>query len=162
MPEKTLKVTLLTHTPEPEKVCALAARTCYSALEMEELQSPGFRNRSRANFSSGCSPPAMIPFWSTPPSPSPSRGSAGRCWRSWPVAAHRQLLRSESQRYVSLAEGFGYIVPPRIAALGPQARAEFEGQMAQMQAWYAAWQEKLGAGEGAPARTRVFRAAQRL
>ena len=39
MPEKTLKVTLLTHTPEPEKVCALAARTCYSALEMEELQS---------------------------------------------------------------------------------------------------------------------------
>ena len=38
MPEKQLQVTLLTHTPDPEKTCALAARTCYSALEYEELQ----------------------------------------------------------------------------------------------------------------------------
>ena len=38
MPEKQLQVTLLAHTPDPEKTCALAARTCYSAAEYDELQ----------------------------------------------------------------------------------------------------------------------------
>ena len=32
MPEAKLQVTLLSHTPDPEETCALAARTCYSAL----------------------------------------------------------------------------------------------------------------------------------
>ena len=38
MPEKHLHVELLAHTPEPEKTCALAARTCYSAMEYDELK----------------------------------------------------------------------------------------------------------------------------
>lgn len=54
----------------------------------------------------------------------------------------------QSQRYVSYEKGFGYIVPPKIAALGPEAQAEYQAQMAQMHAWYVAWQEKLGQGEG--------------
>ena len=54
----------------------------------------------------------------------------------------------QSQRYVSLDKGFGYIVPPRIKELGEEAVREFEAQMDQMQAWYVAWQEKLGKGEG--------------
>ena len=54
----------------------------------------------------------------------------------------------QSQRYVSLADGFGYVIPPRIKALGDEAAAEFERQMAQMQQWYVEWQEKLGKGEG--------------
>ena len=31
------KVTLIAHTPDPVNVCALAARTCYSALPLDEL-----------------------------------------------------------------------------------------------------------------------------
>ena len=147
MPEKTLQVTLLTHTPEPEKVCALAARTCYSALEMEELQSRvsqkeqgEFLKRVLASGHASILEHASFTFTVQ----GVSRALLAQLTR------HRIASFSvQSQRYVSLAEGFGYIVPPRIAALGPQARAEFEGQMAQMQAWYAAWQEKLGAGEGA-------------
>lgn len=147
MPEKTLQVTLLTHTPEPEKVCALAARTCYSALEMEELQSRvsqqeqgEFLKRVLASGHDSILEHASFTFTVQ----GVSRALLAQLTR------HRIASFSvQSQRYVSLAEGFGYIVPPRIAALGPQARAEFEGQMAQMQAWYAAWQEKLGAGEGA-------------
>ena len=54
----------------------------------------------------------------------------------------------QSQRYVSYEKGFGYIVPPKIAALGPEAEAEFKAQMVQMHAWYTGWQEKLGTGEG--------------
>ena len=147
MPEKTLQVTLLTHTPQPEKVCALAARTCYSALEMEELQSRvsqqeqgEFLKRVLASGHDSILEHASFTFTVQ----GVSRALLAQLTR------HRIASFSvQSQRYVSLAEGFGYIVPPRIAALGPQARAEFEGQMAQMQAWYAAWQEKLGAGEGA-------------
>ena len=49
---------------------------------------------------------------------------------------------------MSLAEGFGYIIPPRIKALGDDAVKEFERQMDQMGQWYDQWQEKLGKGEG--------------
>ena len=37
MPKATLRVELIAHTPNPEKICALAARTCYSGLEYEDL-----------------------------------------------------------------------------------------------------------------------------
>ena len=43
---------------------------------------------------------------------------------------------------------FGYIVPPKIEALGEDAVAEYERQMQQMHEWYCQWQEKLGVGEG--------------
>ena len=39
MPSVPLKVSLIAHTPDPEKTCALAARTCYSGLDMETLRS---------------------------------------------------------------------------------------------------------------------------
>ena len=39
-------------------------------------------------------------------------------------------------------------MPPAIENLGPEAVAEYEQQMAQMQSWYENWQKKLGdAGE---------------
>ena len=38
MPEKQLKVQLIAHTPDPENTCALAARTCYSALDYAGLE----------------------------------------------------------------------------------------------------------------------------
>ena len=54
----------------------------------------------------------------------------------------------QSQRYVSYEDGFGYIMPPKIAALGDEAQEEYHRQMKQMHEWYCAWQEKLGTGEG--------------
>ena len=53
----------------------------------------------------------------------------------------------QSQRYVSYENGFGYVMPPKIAALGEEAQAEYRRQMDEMHAWYCAWQEELGAGE---------------
>ncbi len=38
MPEKRLHVTLIAHTPEAEKVIAMASRTCYSALDLDGLR----------------------------------------------------------------------------------------------------------------------------
>ena len=53
----------------------------------------------------------------------------------------------QSQRYVSYENGFGYIIPPKIQALGEDAVREFQRQMDQMEQWYKGWQEKLGHGE---------------
>ncbi len=146
MPEKQLQVTLLTHTPDPEKTCALAARTCYSALEYEELQAlvsekdqSAFLRRVMASGHLSVLEHASFTF-----------GVAGVS-RALLAQLTRHRIASfsvQSQRYVSLADGFGYVIPPRIKALGDEAAAEFERQMAQMQQWYVEWQEKLGKGEG--------------
>ena len=146
MPEKQLKVTLLTHTPDPEKTCALAARTCYSALDAEGLRETvtqkdqgAFLRRILASGHTSVLEHASFTFFVE----GVSRALLAQ------VTRHRIASFSvQSQRYVSLAEGFGYIVPPRIKALGEEAEAEFARQMEQMQIWYADWQEKLGSGEG--------------
>ena len=146
MPEKELRVTLLSHTPDPEKVCALAARTCYSAAEYDELRNlvaekdqGAFLRRIVASGHLSVLEHASFTFGVS----GVSRALLAQLTR------HRIASFSvQSQRYVSLADGFGYIIPPWIKALGEDAVAEFERQMGEMQRWYGEWQEKLGSGEG--------------
>lgn len=147
MPETKLQVTLLSHTPDPEKTCALAARTCYSALEYEELKTlvaekdqGAFLRRIVASGHLSVLEHASFTFGVS----GVSRALLAQ------VTRHRIASFSvQSQRYVSLEQGFGYVIPPRIKALGREAVEEFEREMAKMQGWYAAWQEKLGgSGEG--------------
>ena len=147
MPEKHLQVTLLAHTPDPEKTCALAARTCYSAAEYEELRAlvdekdqANYLRRIVASGHLSVLEHASFTFFVS----GVSRALLAQ------ITRHRIASFSvQSQRYVSLAEGFGYIIPPRIKALGPEAVSRFERQMAKMQEWYTEWQGMLGgAGEG--------------
>ena len=53
----------------------------------------------------------------------------------------------QSQRYVFYKDGFNYIIPPNIEALGEEAVATYQQQMETMQEWYEFWQKKLGVGE---------------
>lgn len=53
----------------------------------------------------------------------------------------------QSQRYVSYEKGFGYVIPPKIIALGEADVLEYKRQMQQMHEWYCQWQKKLGKGE---------------
>ena len=146
MPEKQLRVTLLAHTPDPEKTCALAARTCYSAAEYDELRAlvsekdqSGFLRRIVASGHLSVLEHASFTFGAE----GVSRALLAQ------ITRHRIASFSvQSQRYVSLADGFGYIIPPRIKSLGEEAVKEYERQMALMQEWYGMWQEKLGKGEG--------------
>ena len=146
MPEKQLSVTMLSHTPDPEKVCALAARTCYSAAEYDELRAlvsekdqGAFLRRIVASGHLSVLEHASFTFFVS----GVSRALLAQLTR------HRIASFSvQSQRYVSLAEGFGYVIPPRIRDLGEDAVREFERQMNEMQRWYGEWQEKLGKGEG--------------
>ena len=43
-----------------------------------------------------------------------------------------------------MADGFDYVIPPAIEALGEDERQEFIRQMETMHTWYCHWQEKLG------------------
>ena len=146
MPSVPLKVSLIAHTPDPEKTCALAARTCYSGLDMETLKSrvdekdqADFLRRVVASGHLSVLEHASFTF---------SIEGVSRALLAQ-VTRHRIASFSvQSQRYVSLEKGFGYIIPPRIQALGEDAIHEFESQMQQMHQWYIDWQEKLGTGEG--------------
>jgi len=146
MPAAQLNVQLIAHTPNPEKTCALAARTCYSDKEMEELKQlvaekdqAEFLRRVLSSGHTSVLEHASFTF---------SIEGVSRALLAQ-VTRHRIASYSvQSQRYVSLAQGFQYIIPDRIKNLGDEAVAEFESQMAQMHTWYQGWQEKLGKGEG--------------
>ncbi|MBQ7655659.1 MAG: FAD-dependent thymidylate synthase [Clostridia bacterium] len=150
MPEKHLQVELLAYTPDPEKTCALAARTCYSAMEYGELKAlvddkdqAAFLKRIVASGHLSVLEHASFTFGVS----GVSRALLAQ------ITRHRIASFSvQSQRYVSLEKGFGYIIPPRIKELGDSAVKEFESQMAQMQAWYQGWQAKLGENANEDAR----------
>ena len=50
----------------------------------------------------------------------------------------------QSQRYVSYEKGFGYIIPPSIEELGPDAVQKYHDQMNHIEQWYVEWQKLLG------------------
>ncbi len=146
MPVTEMKVALIRHTLSPEEVVALGARLCYSRARVDDLlervsarDQTDFVHRimqmghdsvlEHASFTFGIEGVSRVLLAQ--------------------ITRHRLASFSvQSQRYVSYEDGFGYIVPPKIAALGDDAKAEFEQQMATMHRWYAAWQQRLGTGEG--------------
>ena len=139
------QVTLIACTPDPVRVCALAARTCYSALELDELMEKTAKDQSdflRGVIRSGhhsVLEHASFTFYVS----GVSRALLAQLTR------HRIASFSvQSQRYVSMGKGFDHIVPPRIAALGPEAEARYAEQMAQMADWYREWQDAF---DGNPA-----------
>ena len=138
MPRSTMKVALIRHTLLPEEVVALGARLCYSRATVDSLQ----QRVSRDDQSEFVSRILSMGHESV------LEHAVSRVLLAQ-ITRHRLASFSvQSQRYVSYEKGFGYIVPPKIEALGEDAVAEFERQMDTMHQWYTGWQEKLGAGEG--------------
>ena len=146
MPEKRQRVVLVRHTLDPEALTALGARLCYAGGDVdrllkaiEEKDQRAFVERVMAMGHESVLEHVSFTFLIE----GVSRVLLAQLTR------HRIASFSvQSQRYVSYAGGFGYIVPPAIRALGPEAEAEYHAQMAQMQAWYEGWQKRLGdAGE---------------
>ena len=146
MPRSEMKVVLVRHTLNPEEVVALGARLCYSKARVDDLlerveekDQTAFVHKIMGMGHDSVLEHASFTF-----------GMEGVS-RTLLAQITRHRLASfsvQSQRYVSYEKGFGYIVPPKIEALGEEAVAEFERQMDTMHAWYTQWQQKLGAGEG--------------
>ena len=152
MAEQHLNVTLIAHTPEPEKVIAMASRTCYSALDLEGLDkktdttdNAAYIRRVLASGHTSIAEHASFTF---------GLEGVSRTLLAQ-ITRHRVASFSvQSQRYVSVAgaEVFDYIVPPRIRALGPEAEEKFAQQMKTMQRWYDEWSEALGQDSAEDAR----------
>ncbi|MBE0466915.1 MAG: FAD-dependent thymidylate synthase [Candidatus Desulforudis sp.] len=150
MGECSLRVVLVTHTPEPEVLAAVAGRRCYSSLENAALIE-GEVDREPAELIRklvGMGHVTVIEHASfTFAVQGVSRSLLAQ------ITRHRLASFSvQSQRYVGETAAknpdgvFDYIVPPRIAGLGEEARAEFARQMRTIQEWYDDWVRRLGGG----------------
>ena len=146
MPEKQQRVALVRHTADPEALTALGARLCYAGGDIDRLLSlietkdqKAFVEKIMSMGHESVLEHVSFTFLIE----GVSRVLLAQLTR------HRIASFSvQSQRYVSYASGFGYIVPPAIRNLGEEAVEEYASQMAQMQSWYEGWQKKLGdAGE---------------
>ena len=146
MPCAEMKVALVRHTLSPEEVVALGARLCYSRARVDDLlervstrDQTDFVNRIMGMGHDSVLEHASFTF---------GIEGVSRVLLAQ-ITRHRLASFSvQSQRYVSYEDGFGYIIPPKIAALGEDAQAEFARQMDTMHRWYTQWQERLGTGEG--------------
>ncbi|MHC1786150.1 MAG: FAD-dependent thymidylate synthase [Christensenellales bacterium] len=146
MPARSLHVELLASTPSQQELIAAAARLCYSKSDISSLmekvsaqdqgtflqkiiESGHLSVLEHASFTFGIEGVSRVLLAQ--------------------LTRHRLASFSvQSQRYVSYAEAFNYIIPPSIRELGEEAVAQYEQQMSQMHAWYRGWQERLGKGEG--------------
>ena len=146
MPRSEMKVVLVPHTLSPEEVVALGARLCYSKARLDDLlerveakDQTDFVHKIMSMGHDSVLEHASFTFGIE----GVSRTLLAQ------ITRHRVASFSvQSQRYVSYESGFGYIVPPKIEALGEDAVAEFEQQMTTIHQWYTDWQQKLGTGEG--------------
>lgn len=124
-----MKVTLL-NKPNPE-VCAIAAGLCYDAKDpwkaLKHALEGGHESVIEHNTFSFLVEGV-------------SRALLAQLTR------HRIASFSvQSQRYVTLAGGFPYVIPPKIAALGSGAAKVYAAQMEHIGHWYDEWLERLNA-----------------
>jgi thymidylate synthase (FAD) len=136
-----VKVTLISHTKDPEAVVAAAINQCYSAKSGEELKenlSPEKRERLIDIVMNGGHLSTVEHASFTFAVEGVSRALTHQLVR------HRVASFSQqSQRYVKFKEGkFDYIIPPKIAAK-KELKEKFEQQMESMGKFY---EELLEAG----------------
>ena len=121
-----LKVTLITHTPDPEKTIATAAKLCYSPCDIDTISD----DLTPEKIESFVTMLASIGHESVMEHVSFTFGIEGisrAC--SHQLVRHRIASYSQkSQRYVN-EDGFEFITPPEIAA-DAEAKAEFDRSMA--------------------------------
>lgn len=117
-----MKVDLISHTPEPEKLVATAAKLCYSSSNIDSLRE-GLTDEKTESFIDML---VSIGHESVMEHVSFTFGIEGisrAC--SHQLVRHRIASYSQkSQRYVN-ENGFEFITPPEIDAL-PKAKSEFD------------------------------------
>ena len=127
-----MKVELIAHTPEPEKLAATAAKLCYSSSDIGTLRD----GLTEDKVSSFIDMIVSIGHESVLEHVSFTFGIEGisrAC--SHQLVRHRIASYSQkSQRYVN-ENGFEFITPPEIEAV-PEAKAEFDRLMTEITAGY--------------------------
>lgn len=140
-----MKVTLIAHTPEPEKVVAAAAKLCYSDAQIGDLLD-GLTEEKTARFLDMLSD---LGHASPVEHASFTFGIEGVS-RTLLAQITRHRIASfsvQSQRYVRL-DDFRYVVPPEIEAI-PEAKAAFLDSMNEDARRYLELAQKLEDGHTA-------------
>ncbi len=127
-----MRVQLLTHTPDPQRVVAAAARLCYSAASIDELMA-----REQAEQEKLLRKILELGHYSVLEHASFTFGVEGisrAC--SHQLVRHRLASYSQqSQRYVSFDEQFEAVTPPTIAS-SPETAEKYERLMAELHRHY--------------------------
>ena len=143
--QKKLKVILLRHTLSPEETIALSAKLCYSKSTIEDLKEKISQKDQSAFIEKlmGMGHESVLEHVTF------SFGVEGVS-RVLLAQLTRHRIASfsvQSQRYVSYENGFGFIMPDSIAALGEEAVQQYQKQMDTIESWYKKKKKKLGKGE---------------
>lgn len=143
--QTTPKVKLITHTPDPDKLVAAAARLCYARSDVDTLMDNLTPEKTEEFIERladlGHESPIEHASY-TFAVEGVSRALLAQLTR------HRIASYSvQSQRYVDKSD-FDYIMPPAIAEI-PEAAAEFETIMSELGEGYTRLREKLKAGHRA-------------
>lgn len=145
MRSKQLKVALIAHTPGAGELAAVAARLCYSGSDIAQLQSLA-TEREQSGFLRGVMSSGHLSVVEHASFTFAIEGVSRALLAQ--LTRHRIASFSvQSQRYVSFEQGFDYVTPPAIRALGQDAVDEYDAQMAQIHRWYLGWQNRLGRDE---------------
>ncbi len=128
-----MKVNLISHTPDPEKLAATAAKLCYSSSDIDSLRD-GLTEEKTKSFIDML---VSVGHESVMEHVSFTFGIEGisrAC--SHQLVRHRIASYSQkSQRYVN-ENGFEFVTPPEIEAL-PEAKSEFDRIMNEITDSYA-------------------------
>ena len=144
MPRVKPHVELLACTPNMQNLIAMAAKVCYSASNIEQLQKRIQRSDQEAFIQGLVEMGHMSPIEHA--SFTFAIEGVSRTFLAQ-ITRHRLASFSvQSQRYVSMRgeETFDYILPERIAELGEEMTNKFHEQMRTMQTWYNEWLDILG------------------
>ena len=140
--QKQMNVILVRHTLAPEETVALGAKLCYSKSTISDLEKK-ISNKDQSAFIDKL---MSMGHESVLEHASFTFGIEGVS-RVLLAQLTRHRIASfsvQSQRYVSYENGFGYIIPDSIKALGEDAVAKYHSQMQMIESWYTEWQAALG------------------
>ena len=141
--EKKLHVELIRHTMSPEETIALGAKLCYSKATIESLKEK-IEQKDQSAFIARLMDMGHESVLEHATFTFGIEGVSRALLAQ--ITRHRigASFSVQSQRYVSYENGFGYIIPPRIEALGEEAVKKYREQMATIESWYKEWQAALG------------------
>lgn len=130
-----LRVVLLSHSPDPERAVATAARNCYSARDIEAVDESWTRDGIETMVARVRDAGHLSTFEHT----LFTFGASGisRALTHQLVRHRHMSYEQRSQRYVKLKGPFDFITPPSIAAR-PDVRARYDALMAHVADFYAA------------------------
>ena len=126
-----MNITLLTHTPDPEQLVAASAKLCYSAASIADLAA--IEADKAAEFIDKLPEAHQSPFEHV----SFTFGIEGVS-RAMLAQITRHRIASfsvQSQRYVDMSDGFGYVIPESIKQ-NPETRDVFDAFMGRIDTLY--------------------------